>query len=150
MWPKVNEHLDGNNDLKIQLTTLQGNHKELLDQLSDKSKQLVTFKSDVDRINQQNHSLADELALYEDRAHKLKQELKHLQEQKEQSEEQFHHLCVLVLAASQFVTRCAVTSACISFPFSVEVVMESHLSICSAASTAHIGFKECTAASSNS
>ena len=50
-------------DLKVQLTTLQSNHKETFEQLSDKSKLIVALKSELDRISQQNHSMSEEVSL---------------------------------------------------------------------------------------
>ena len=47
-------------DQEVQLTTVQGNHKEAMDQLAEKSRQFVALKTDLDRTNQQNHAMAEE------------------------------------------------------------------------------------------
>ena len=48
-------------DQKVQLTTVQGNHKEAMDQLAEKSRQFVALKTDLDRTNQQSHAMAEEV-----------------------------------------------------------------------------------------
>ena len=48
-------------DLRLQFGTLQGSHREAVDQLSEKSKQLVMLKAEVERINSQNSSMAEEV-----------------------------------------------------------------------------------------
>ena len=48
-------------DQKVQLTTVQGNQKEAMDQLTEKSRQVATLKTDLDRTNQQNHAMAEEV-----------------------------------------------------------------------------------------
>jgi predicted nuclease with TOPRIM domain len=48
-------------DLRLQLGTLQGNHRETLDQLSEKSKQIVLLKAELERISNQNSSMAEEV-----------------------------------------------------------------------------------------
>ena len=48
-------------DMRVQLTTVQGNHKESMDQLRDKSRQVVVLKTDLDRTQQQNQAMADEV-----------------------------------------------------------------------------------------
>ena len=48
-------------DLTAQLTTLQGNHKETVDQLSAKTRQVVALRNDTERATQQNESMADEV-----------------------------------------------------------------------------------------
>jgi hypothetical protein len=48
-------------DLRLQLGTLQGNHRETSDQLSEKSKQVVTLKTELDRLSNQGSSMAEEV-----------------------------------------------------------------------------------------
>ena len=48
-------------DQKVQLTTVQGNHKEAMDQLTEKSRQVAALKTDLDRTNQQSHGMAEEV-----------------------------------------------------------------------------------------
>ena len=48
-------------DLRVQLATVQGNHKESMDQLSDKSRHVVGLKTDLDRSQQQNQAMAEEV-----------------------------------------------------------------------------------------
>lgn len=49
-------------DLKVQLTTVQGHHKESMDQLGDKSRQVAALKTDLAKSQQQTQSLTDEVA----------------------------------------------------------------------------------------
>lgn len=49
------------NDLKAHLTSLQGNHKETLDQLGEKSKQVVVLKTELDRVGHQNLAMSEEV-----------------------------------------------------------------------------------------
>jgi hypothetical protein len=51
-------------DLRLQLGTLQGNHRETLDQLSEKSKQVVLMKAELERISSQNSSMAEEVGFF--------------------------------------------------------------------------------------
>ena len=51
-------------DLKVQLTTLQGNHKESMEQLGDKSQQVAILKTEISRIQQQNNAITDEVLGY--------------------------------------------------------------------------------------
>jgi hypothetical protein len=48
-------------DLRLQLGTLQGNHRETMDQLSEKSKHVVTLKMELDRVSNQTSSMAEEV-----------------------------------------------------------------------------------------
>ena len=48
-------------DLKVQLTTLQGNHKESMEQLGDKSQQVAILKTEMSRLQQQNQVITDEV-----------------------------------------------------------------------------------------
>ena len=48
-------------DLKVQLTTLQGNHKESMEQLGDKSQQVAILKTEISRVQQQNNAITDEV-----------------------------------------------------------------------------------------
>ena len=48
-------------DLKVQLTTLQGNHKESMEQLGDKSQQVAILKTEISRLQQQNNAITDEV-----------------------------------------------------------------------------------------
>ena len=50
-------------DQKVQLTTVQGNHKEAMDQLAEKSRQVAALKTDLDRVKQKNHSMAEEVGV---------------------------------------------------------------------------------------
>ena len=50
-------------ELKIQLTTVQGNLKEVMDQLDEKSKQASTLKTDLSRTQQQNESMEEEVSV---------------------------------------------------------------------------------------
>ncbi len=74
--------------MRVQLTTVQGNHKEAMDQLAERGKQIVALKTDLDHMNQQNHAMAEEIAVYEDKMRKLRSELKKMQELNKQSEEE--------------------------------------------------------------
>ena len=49
-------------DLRVQLTSLQAGHKETQDQLSDRSKQVVMLKTEMERLSQQNTSMAEEVS----------------------------------------------------------------------------------------
>ncbi len=51
-------------DQKVQLTTIQGNHKEAMDQLAEKSRQVAALKTDLDRVKQKNHSMAEEVNIF--------------------------------------------------------------------------------------
>ena len=44
-----------------QLTSLQSQHKETFEQLSDKSRLMAGLKSELDRLTQHNHSLTEEV-----------------------------------------------------------------------------------------
>ena len=46
----------------MQLTTLQGNHKESMEQLGDKSQQVAMLKTEMSRLNQQNQVITDEVS----------------------------------------------------------------------------------------
>lgn len=48
-------------DIKIQLATLQGNHKETLEQLCEKSKLSAGLKNELERTYQQNQAMAAEV-----------------------------------------------------------------------------------------
>ncbi len=48
-------------ELRLQLTTLQGQHKETVEQLTEKSKHLLSAKTDMDHTSQQNHAMAEEV-----------------------------------------------------------------------------------------
>ena len=48
-------------DLKVQLTTVQGHHKESMDQLSENSRQLAALKTDCHKSQQQNSALTEEV-----------------------------------------------------------------------------------------
>lgn len=48
-------------DLKVQLTTLQASHKETLAQLADKAKHGAALKADLERAQNQNQALAEEV-----------------------------------------------------------------------------------------
>ena len=48
-------------DMKVQLTTVQGNHKESMEQLGEKSQQVALLKNDMSITQQQNQSLSDEV-----------------------------------------------------------------------------------------
>jgi chromosome segregation ATPase len=48
-------------DLKVQLTTVQGHHKESMDQLGEKSRQVAALKTDLAKGQQQNQSMNDEV-----------------------------------------------------------------------------------------
>ena len=50
-------------DMKVQLAMVQGNHKEAMDQLADKSRQVVALRTDLDRTQQQNHTMAEEVSV---------------------------------------------------------------------------------------
>jgi hypothetical protein len=50
-------------DLRLQLGTLQGSHKETVDQLNERSKQAVMLKTEVDRLTHQNASMAEEVSI---------------------------------------------------------------------------------------
>ena len=104
-------------DLKVQLTSLQANHQETMEQLGEKSRLVVSLKTELDRMQQQNQSMADEvvllcvfsfsgiinneinvssyllfnvlqIAIYEDKLRKIRQELKKVQEINRETEEQ--------------------------------------------------------------
>ena len=76
------------NDLRLQLTTLQGGHKESMDHLSEKSRQVVALKTDLDHTLQQNQAMAHEIAMYEDTVRQLKDEVCNLQNLKKQNEQE--------------------------------------------------------------
>ena len=48
-------------DLRVQVTTTQGNHKESMDQLADRGKQIVSLKMEQDRLGQQNQTMQEEV-----------------------------------------------------------------------------------------
>ena len=48
-------------DLRVQVTTTQGNHKESMDQLADRGKQIVALKMEQDRLGQQNQTMQEEV-----------------------------------------------------------------------------------------
>ena len=48
-------------DLKVQLTTVQGNHKESMEQLGEKSQQVAMLRTELSRMQQQNQAMADEV-----------------------------------------------------------------------------------------
>lgn len=48
-------------DLKVQLATLQGNHKETMDQLGEKSRMVVSFRTELDKSGRQNENLTEEV-----------------------------------------------------------------------------------------
>lgn len=50
-------------DLKVQLTTVQGNHKESMDQLGEKSRLVASLKTEVAKLQQQNQSMTEEVHL---------------------------------------------------------------------------------------
>jgi len=50
-------------DLKVQLTTVQGHHKEAMDQLAEKSKQLASNKVQLERALQEDSDLSQEVEL---------------------------------------------------------------------------------------
>ena len=50
-------------DLKVQLTTVQGHHKESMDQLGEKSRHLAALKTDLAKSQQQNQALSDEVGI---------------------------------------------------------------------------------------
>lgn len=49
-------------DMKVQLTTVQGNHKESMEQLGEKSQQVAMLKNEISRMSQQNQSLSDDVS----------------------------------------------------------------------------------------
>ena len=48
-------------DLKVQWTTVQGHHKESMDQLSENSRQLAALKTELHKSQQQNQALTEEV-----------------------------------------------------------------------------------------
>lgn len=48
-------------ELKVQLTTVQGNHKESMEQLTEKSRLLATIKTETAKLSQQNNSMKEEV-----------------------------------------------------------------------------------------
>jgi len=48
-------------EARVQLTTLQGHHKESMEQLSERSRQLAAHKTELARMQQQNVSMRDEV-----------------------------------------------------------------------------------------
>ena len=48
-------------DARVQLTTVQGHHKEGMEQLSERSRQLAAHKTELARMQQQNISMRDEV-----------------------------------------------------------------------------------------
>ena len=51
-------------ELRVQLTTVQGHHKEGMEQLGDRSRQLAAHKSELARMQQQNIAMRDEVGTY--------------------------------------------------------------------------------------
>lgn len=49
-------------DLHVQLTTVQGHHKESMEQLGEKARHLATIKTELSRMQQQNLSMRDEVS----------------------------------------------------------------------------------------
>lgn len=47
-------------NLRIQLTAVQGHHKESMEQLGDRSRNLAALKTELARMQQQNASMNDE------------------------------------------------------------------------------------------
>ena len=66
--------------LIFQLTSLQTNHKETVDELGDKSRQVLALRNELDRMSQQNHALADEVAMYENKTRQLRLNLNNAQD----------------------------------------------------------------------
>ena len=50
-------------DLRVQLTSIQGNHKEAMEQLQERTHQLAVTKNDMTRVQQQGHAMAQEVRL---------------------------------------------------------------------------------------
>lgn len=48
-------------DLKVQLTTVQGHHKESMDQLGEKSRQVAALKTDIAKLQQQNQGMNEDV-----------------------------------------------------------------------------------------
>ena len=47
--------------LILQLTSLQANHKETFEQLSEKTRHVASLKNEIERVNQRNHALTEEV-----------------------------------------------------------------------------------------
>ena len=50
-------------DLRAQVTSVQGNHKEAIEQLQERTHQLAVTKNDMTRVQQQGHAMAQEVGL---------------------------------------------------------------------------------------
>lgn len=50
-------------DMKVQLTTVQGNHKESMEQLGDKSQQVAMLRTEISRTQQQNQAMSEDVRL---------------------------------------------------------------------------------------
>ena len=74
--------------LRVQLTSLQGSQKEMQEQLSERSHQVSSLKAELERTVQQNQAMAEEIAMYENKMRKLKEELGSLQGLSKQSEQE--------------------------------------------------------------
>ena len=48
-------------DMRVQLTTVQGHHKEGMEQLCERSRQLAAHKTELARMQQQNITMRDEV-----------------------------------------------------------------------------------------